>query len=434
VSEQLPPAVRARVVSIAARTLGELPDAEVPRALVRVRQFMPAKRVRLGAAPLAAALESDATFRARVAADVRRDQPILVGALETADGPPPAAPPHDVAAVAYLLRLDGWEELVNAAARDAEDAAGAAENATALREAREALESARRSARAERDALRERLDACRAELDEVRRKLRTSADRSRRTELVVREAVDEAARAKAETEAVTREAEVESRRLRTRVQELEAALGAARRDSRDARSMDTAQLRVLLDTLVASANGMRKALDLPPIGQRPGDLLGTSSVGVTSPFAGINRRGLPADHPGIVDDVLAVPGLHLIVDGYNVTKRGYGTQPLRSQRTRLLSAIATLATRMAGGEITVVFDAADVTERPVGTNAPRNVRVVFSEPGELADQEIVKRVRAEPEGRPVVVVSSDREVADASAGAGAYPISSDALLARLSRT
>jgi predicted RNA-binding protein with PIN domain len=421
-------------VSIAAQTLDELPDAEVPRALARVRQFMPAKRVRLGAAALAAALEGDATFRARVAANVRRDQANLVAELERADGPPPAAPPDEVAAVAYLLRLDGWENLVDLAARDARDAAGAAEMATALREAREALDATRRAAQNERDVLADRLDTCRADLEEARRKLRAWTERARRAEKVAKDAVEEAGRVKAEIEVATRDAAQEGRRLRARIQELETAVSSARRDSRDARSMDTAKIRVLLDTMIASADGMRKELDLPPIGQRPGDLLGAPSTGMASPFAGINRRGLPGDHPGIVDDVLAVPGVHLIVDGYNVTKRGYGAQPLRAQRTRLLSGIATLAGRMAVGEITVVFDAADVTERPVGASTPRNVRVVFSEPGVLADQEIVRRVRAEPPGRAVVVVSSDREVADASAAAGAYPISSDALLARLSRT
>ena len=42
-------------------------------------------------------------------------------------------------------------------------------------------------------------------------------------------------------------------------------------------------------------------------------------------------------------------------------------------------------------------------------------------------------VRAEPAGRPIAVVSSDREVADGVRRHGAYPLSSDALLRRLSR-
>jgi len=43
-------------------------------------------------------------------------------------------------------------------------------------------------------------------------------------------------------------------------------------------------------------------------------------------------------------------------------------------------------------------------------------------------------VRAEPPGRPVTVISSDREVADGVRRHGAYPLSSDSLLRRLGRT
>jgi hypothetical protein len=42
-------------------------------------------------------------------------------------------------------------------------------------------------------------------------------------------------------------------------------------------------------------------------------------------------------------------------------------------------------------------------------------------------------VRNEPEGRPVVVVSADREVAEGVARAGARPVASAALLRRLER-
>jgi hypothetical protein len=43
-------------------------------------------------------------------------------------------------------------------------------------------------------------------------------------------------------------------------------------------------------------------------------------------------------------------------------------------------------------------------------------------------------VRAEPAGRPVVVVSSDREVADGCAAAGARPVSAALLVKRLARS
>jgi predicted RNA-binding protein with PIN domain len=61
------------------------------------------------------------------------------------------------------------------------------------------------------------------------------------------------------------------------------------------------------------------------------------------------------------------------------------------------------------------------------------VRVLFSRKGETADELIRRLVRAEPAGRPIVVVSSDKEVAEGVKRHGAYPMSSDSLLRRISR-
>ncbi len=65
--------------------------------------------------------------------------------------------------------------------------------------------------------------------------------------------------------------------------------------------------------------------------------------------------------------------------------------------------------------------------------AARGVRVLFSKAGETADELIRRLVRAEPQGRPVCVVSSDREVADGVRRAGARPVSAAALVRRLDR-
>jgi predicted RNA-binding protein with PIN domain len=66
--------------------------------------------------------------------------------------------------------------------------------------------------------------------------------------------------------------------------------------------------------------------------------------------------------------------------------------------------------------------------------APRGVRVLFSKKSETADDLIRRLVRAEPAGRPVIVISADREVIDGVRRHGAYPLVSDALLRRLGRT
>jgi predicted RNA-binding protein with PIN domain len=79
-----------------------------------------------------------------------------------------------------------------------------------------------------------------------------------------------------------------------------------------------------------------------------------------------------------------------------------------------------------------VFDGAELNG-PVQVSAPRGVRVLFSEPGEIADDLIRQLVRAEPPGRAVAVVSTDREVADSVRRMGARPVQSALLLRRLGR-
>ena len=61
------------------------------------------------------------------------------------------------------------------------------------------------------------------------------------------------------------------------------------------------------------------------------------------------------------------------------------------------------------------------------------MRVLFSKPDEIADELIRRLVRAEPAGRPVVVVSSDREVAEAVRRDGARSVTAMALVRRLDR-
>jgi predicted RNA-binding protein with PIN domain len=81
----------------------------------------------------------------------------------------------------------------------------------------------------------------------------------------------------------------------------------------------------------------------------------------------------------------------------------------------------------------VVFDAAATTERPL-VNRPRGVRVLYSQPGVIADDVNRDLVAAEPRGRPLVVVSSDRAVVDDVVRAGARAVAAAALARLLART
>jgi predicted RNA-binding protein with PIN domain len=198
--------------------------------------------------------------------------------------------------------------------------------------------------------------------------------------------------------------------------------------------MSTARLRVLLETITAASAGLRRELELPGGAAHPADLAGgrESERPAAADVLALLRRGRSADDPAVLDDVLAVPGLHLIIDGYNITKLGYPTLTLEDQRTRLVTGLTGLAARASGAELTCVFDATAAVVRPLKVT-PRGLRVLFSAVGELADQLIVRLVEAEPAGRPVVVVTNDSEVIAGAGRAGAAALPSAALLARLER-
>ncbi len=133
----------------------------------------------------------------------------------------------------------------------------------------------------------------------------------------------------------------------------------------------------------------------------------------------IAARALSENDPAILDQLLALPQAHLVVDGYNVTKTGYPQMPLEKQRLRLLGQLSQLAAQ-TGAEVTCVFDGAELAA-PCCSRAAARVRVLFSKPDVTADELIRQLVRAEPPGRPVIVASTDREVADGVARAGARP-------------
>ncbi|MGH3098931.1 MAG: NYN domain-containing protein, partial [Streptosporangiales bacterium] len=211
-----------------------------------------------------------------------------------------------------------------------------------------------------------------------------------------------------------------------RLAELEAEAGAGRRSARKERAQDTARLAVLVDALVSAAQGVRRELALPTVGDRPADAVaGRYGLEPGEPVPAMSQEG----GPEVIDRLLGVPYAHLIVDGYNVTKTGWPELTLETQRSRLLAGLARLAAQGLG-EVTCVFDGSDVRGRVPAATA-RGVRVLFSRPGVTADDLIAELVAAEPPGRRLVVVSSDREVADRARHAGAYPVPSMALVHRI---
>ncbi|MEU3336126.1 NYN domain-containing protein [Streptomyces sp. NPDC002144] len=427
----LPDGVRRRVVQIVSDGFGGLTVAELPAQLRQYARFAPNRRAKFAGNAMAAALETDPLFRQRIGEKLREAQPELAGALDSGS-PPPAADPLDVAAAAYVLRPTGWVKLVTAAGEEAQraDAERADEESRAeLERLREELTAARDQTRAETERLRVELESAKKEAESLHRKLRAALSDVKRGEAALRKIQGEIEAVRAEGQAQVSAAESETRRLKARLGEAEAALEATRRAAREGRSVEDMRVRLLLDTVLDAAQGLRRELALPPVSVRPAETVDAVEPGRMTP-KDIAARALSEHDPAVLDQLLALPQAHLVVDGYNVTKTGYPQMPLEKQRLRLLGQLSQLAAQ-TGAEVTCVFDGAELAA-PVLLAPPRGVRVLFSKPGVTADELIRQLVRAEPPGRPVIVASTDREVADGVAKAGARPVASAMLLKRLS--
>jgi predicted RNA-binding protein with PIN domain len=420
---RLPEAVRGRLADLTALAIGAMPAADVPIPLRRLARFTPAKRAKLGGPALTAELATSAAFRAAVVAWWEEHRP---GELTmSADDPLMAA------AAALLNDDDGAAEAVAAAARrgvagelraERDAALSRVDKLTAeLERLRGELTEARAHAREagqQRDAEYQQL---RRRVSEQGARLRAATDAQAAAEQAVEElrraAQRDLAAAEAERDRERERAETERRRAAAAAAEV----AAARQAAREARKADEVRLSLLIDTLGGALTGLRRELALGGGGPRPGDLVAGARAA-----PGGSAVGSVAE----LDALLAVPSLHLVVDGYNVSKTGYAELPLADQRSRLVGQLGALAAR-TGVEITVVFDGAGVVTAP--PRGSRGVRVLFSDAGVLADDVIRDLVAAEPQGRPVVVATSDRAVVRSVRGSGAHAVPSAVLLARLGR-
>ena len=140
--------------------------------------------------------------------------------------------------------------------------------------------------------------------------------------------------------------------------------------------------------------------------------------------------------PAIFDDgpeaahfLLRVPGVLVLIDGYNVSKWKWTALSASEQRRRLGDVLEQLAAR-TGAELHVVFDGSDddlLNEPAVAQGAgsrARTVRLSFSPPQVDADDVILDLIGAVPLSRTVMVVSSDRRVRTGASERGANVISS----------
>jgi predicted RNA-binding protein with PIN domain len=422
--EDIPDAVRHRLAEIGAEAISGLNRVDIPQQLRAVAKFAPAKRARLGGASIMAALRTSSNFRRAVVEWAREHRP---GALEIS-----GAEPVSAAAAAVLLGDDTAVHYVELVTRRAGDAVLRAERDAAQIRA-DKLENEVKQLRGELDIAQGAADLVRAdgdaELDRLRKRLREQGVKLREAKDVAASANEEMQRLRAEVAVQITDLTAQRDRERDRAEaerrkarRAEADAEVARQSAREARQADEVRLALLVDTLDGAVTGLRRELALGGGGPRPADLV----RGATAAQGTVGR----VEDPAALDRLLALPAVHLVVDGYNVTKTGYPDLPLADQRDRLTHQLASLAARTSA-EVTLVFDGAGVVAVP--SAAPRGVRVLFSDPGVLADDVIRALVAAEPEGRPVVVVTSDRAVADSVRRRGAHPVPSAVLLARLGR-
>ncbi|NUT49566.1 MAG: RNA-binding protein [Saccharothrix sp.] len=420
----LPEPLRVRLAELGADALGEMAKVDVPQHLRPVAKFAPTKRARLGGAQVVAGLRDSANFRTAVVEWLRKNRP---STLEVTSPDPVTA-----AAAAVLTGDEVALHYVELVSRRVGDATLRAERDAAVLRA-ERLEGELERLKAERSQLDGAAERVRAdaeiELERLRKRLREQG-------VKLREAKDAAEAAAAEAQKIQERASEEVKRLtaerdrereraeteRGKAQRAIADAEVARQSAREARQADEVRLALLVDTLDGAVTGLRRELALGGTGPRPADLV----RGASASQGAVGR----VEDPAALDRLLALPAVHLVVDGYNVTKTGYPELSLSDQRDRLVHQLAVLAAR-TGAEVTLVFDGAGVVAVPAA--APRGVRVLFSDPGVLADDVIRALVTAEPEGRPVVVVTSDRAVADSVRRRGAHPVPSAVLLARLGR-
>jgi len=136
--------------------------------------------------------------------------------------------------------------------------------------------------------------------------------------------------------------------------------------------------------------------------------------------------GLHGKSEAVGEHMMRVPGVTVLVDGYNVAKLGWKSLSLERQRTACIDASENIARRW-GTAVHVVFDGSSV----VGAASPKRrlIRVSYSPEGVIADDVLRAEVAAIDIARPVVVVTNDQAVLNDVRAAGANVVSSDTFLA-----
>jgi hypothetical protein len=302
----------------------------------------------------------------------------------------------------WLQRPEGWRERLRVLADEAAADASAADLAAQLRGAERRRLAAQQAAgravaelaaaRAVGERLGADLEATTAELVSLRGALAEAQAQVQQLRLDVRRAAD-------------RQRTLEERDERT-ARELAAtrdALAEAERVRDDAVAARAAVVEQMMATQATAST--------PPPTPRRSERAAPGRRPIALP------GGLVGSSRAAAEFLVRVPGVVVLVDGYNVAKLGWPGVSLEAQRDRCVAAAEDVVLRFGGVDVRIVFDGADVPGIPAGLR--RLVPVHFSPEGVTADAVLCAEVARLPGATPVVVVTDDREILDDVRGRGA---------------
>jgi predicted RNA-binding protein with PIN domain len=292
--------------------------------------------------------------------------------------------------------------------------------------------------------------------DEITR-IEKRLERERET---ARLAKDEARSARVEKAKAVEAEAVRGRALAKELSETQARISELERELRDARSdvssarkeverlrrnvkrmeqkaeVERDRLRARLKTAEESVRELKASSSPRPERAAPRTKAVTKSRGPRRILKA--PKGRLDDDPETLDSWLRRDDVHLVVDGYNVTRheKGFAHLELEQQRDRLIEMVKVFATGKKV-DATIVFDGSEV---PPGTRRRRHgsVTVEYSKPDrsgkgtdrDRADDHIVELIQRMPP-EPVVVVTNDNELRERVGELKATPARSEQLLALL---
>lgn len=119
--------------------------------------------------------------------------------------------------------------------------------------------------------------------------------------------------------------------------------------------------------------------------------------------------------------------MHIIIDGYNLIRqsdslRRFERLGLEKGRKELIKRLA-LYRKLKGHRITVIFDGWIGGPLREERQKEEGIHIIYSRRGERAD-EVIKRIARKRSGEELVVVTSDREIAEAVGRSGGVAIPS----------